>query len=160
MKHLSPLLCRLILSRIPVDNLYRDCKFEGYDITDYDFENNLCFDAKQAGTYIFTKREMSSQVGQGHENKILYIGETEDLSTRFYNHEKKMQLKKYHCNTIFVCKMGNKEEALKLQNYLLGLYPTPINNQLSPTDDVISEKDYSPLYEPLQGRYESQDDNH
>ena len=56
--------------------------------------------------------------------------------------------------------MGNKEEALKLQNYLLGLYPTPINNQLSPTDDVISEKDYSLLYELLQGRYESQDDNH
>lgn len=110
MKHLSPLLCKLILSRIPVDNLYRDCKFEGYDITDYDFENNLCFDAKQAGTYIFTKREMSSQVGQGHENKILYIGETEDLSTRFYNHEKKSNLRNIIATLFLYAKWAIKKK--------------------------------------------------
>lgn len=140
---LKPLCVKLTLSRIPVDSEFYDVQFFGYDIKNYKFEENLDFASKQSGTYIFTKRENTSTIGKGHNNQILYIGETEDLRTRFCDHDHKEDLIKHGSNAIFVCKTNSKEEAVKLQNKLLGLYPTPINSQLSPKDKSIIEIDYS-----------------
>lgn len=68
------------------------------------------------GVYIFTKR-VKNENKYSHTN--IYIGKTDDLSTRFDNHHKAACINMEGCNCICVMKVDTKKDRTEYETDLL-----------------------------------------
>ncbi len=76
------------------------------------------------GIYIFTKRSKSNE-GYLHSN--IYIGKTNDLSSRLENHHKKECINKHKANCICVMQIDNENKRTEIETDLLLGNITPCN---------------------------------
>lgn len=81
-----------------------------------------------AGTYIYAKRYKK---GNKYEYSAIYIGHTENLSTRFNDHHKKECIESNDANCICVRSAKTKESAKIVEQDLLGAINTPCNDNKS-----------------------------
>jgi len=70
--------------------------------------------------YVITKRYKTSDGDYNH--KVVYIGQTEDLSERFDNHHKADCFTKYNANCICIHKEKSKSEREKIEEDLISHY--------------------------------------
>ena len=103
----------------------REYVFELYTFSDFD-EVKGTFKAIPA-LYMFGKMsEDQSKI------KLIYLGETSDLSTRFDNHHKERCIRLHEANCIGICveKEFKEEEKLKeAEQDILAAYNFPCNDQ-------------------------------
>jgi len=98
-------------------NVYGFTKFS--DLTDA-FENIPAL-------YAFTKRFAK---GSSFTHDLIYIGETSDLSTRFYNYHKKNCVIKGNANCICIHSFWGKEsERLAAETDILNAFDLPCNDK-------------------------------
>lgn len=76
------------------------------------------------GVYIFTKR-VKNENKYSHTN--IYIGKTDDLSTRFNNHHKKNCISQNKANCICVKQVDSEKERTEIETDLLLGNSTPCN---------------------------------
>lgn len=79
--------------------------------------------------YVFTKRT-EKQDGSG-THAIIYIGKTEDLSTRFDNHHKEDCIFKHGANKICVRQVDFENERDIIEKDLIKNYNPVCNDQLT-----------------------------
>lgn len=92
-----------------------------YSFQIYPIETNF----KALGAvYIFTKRTVAN--GNGSHD-FIYIGQTEDLSTRFDNHHKAACITKNGANCISVHLNSNESKRLEIETDLCRLHKPPCN---------------------------------
>ena len=80
-----------------------------YEFTVYPWGTS--FNKDYGAVYFVTKRTQES--GGGHSHTRLYVGETEDLSTRFDNHHKQDCFDRHNKNC--VCVYGEEDEDTRLE---------------------------------------------
>ncbi len=80
------------------------------------------------GLYVFTKRT-EKQDGTG-THEIIYIGKTEDLSTRFHNHHKSDCISKNGANRICVRQVNLEKDRDSIEKDLIKHYNPVCNEQL------------------------------
>ena len=101
--------------------------FTGKSTTEYIF-TIYSFDAsfKAVGAvYFITNRHKDNN--DGHSHTTIYVGETEDLSTRFDNHHKQVCFNKYNANCICTLAIGSESRRLKIEKDLIDNYNPPCN---------------------------------
>jgi predicted GIY-YIG superfamily endonuclease len=74
--------------------------------------------------YIFTKRTVSDGTAS---HKFIYIGQTDDLSTRFDNHHKANCIARNGANCISVHMEDSEDQRLAIETDLCRLHDTPCN---------------------------------
>lgn len=92
--------------------------FSGHSGKEYSFQvypTETTFKAL-GGVYVITKRKVGSD-GKGHHT-ILYVGQTEDLSTRFDNHHKAECFRKYSANCTCVLLESGEQSRLDIETDL------------------------------------------
>ena len=94
----------------------------------YVYELNTSFN-KEGGNYVFTKRT-TKQDGSGSHD-IIYIGKTEDLSTRFQNHHKEDCISKHGANRICIRQVDSENERDLTEKDLIKNYNSVCNDQLT-----------------------------
>ena len=125
-------LLEAIGARLDLSDFQIEEVFTLYKLHDnYDFESNLGFNDKN-GTYIFTKKE-------GRYHQLIYCGKTEHLNKRFYDHCNGPCIMKHNADYIAVCFCDTDEDAIKLENKILGLIPFPCNTQKNKKCTCIKE---------------------
>lgn len=60
---------------------------------------------------------------------MIYLGETSDLSTRFYNHHKEYCIKSRNANRICVCAIEGETSRKNAEDDLLSAYKFPCNEK-------------------------------
>lgn len=81
------------------------------------------------GVYVFTKATTNTDNSITHE--IIYVGMTEDLSTRFTNHHKKDCYTKKGANRICVRQVEQQTDREQLEKDLILNYNPHCNDQLT-----------------------------
>jgi len=76
------------------------------------------------GIYVFTKRV---KINEGFMHSNIYIGRTNDLSSRFENHHKEKCILKNNANCICVMQVDNDNTRAKIETDLLLGNKTPCN---------------------------------
>ena len=77
-----------------------------------------------AAVYVFTLRYQRDTVMQ---HKVLYVGETEDLSTRFDNHHKEQSIKAQNANCICTHLERDADMRLAIERDLIAYYDPECN---------------------------------
>ncbi|PKN00326.1 MAG: hypothetical protein CVU78_01830 [Elusimicrobia bacterium HGW-Elusimicrobia-2] len=95
-----------------------------YDFIAYSWDTN--FKEGYGAVYFITKRTQKATGGYNHVE--IYVGETEDLSTRFDNHHKEDCFKKYNANCKCIHGEQNKETRLAIEKDLIDNYNLPCND--------------------------------
>lgn len=80
------------------------------------------------GVYYISKRTVTDNKGS-HEK--IYIGITDDFSTRFNNHHKANCFKNHNANCISVLVENNKSKREEIERDLLCTYDCPCNEKLN-----------------------------
>jgi hypothetical protein len=78
------------------------------------------------GVYAITKRYRNNQGGYSHD--VIYLGETEDLSTRFNNHHKADCFDQREANCICTHRDDNANSRLTKEADLIKRYTPPCND--------------------------------
>jgi hypothetical protein len=97
--------------------------------TTYDFSvhsKDVTFKALGA-VYAITKRYKKSDDKFGHD--VIYIGQTKDLSTRFYDHHREVCFDRNNWNCICVHLDSNESSRLKKESDLIEKHDPPCNKQ-------------------------------
>lgn len=81
---------------------------------------------KLGGVYFVTKRTRKT-IGRATHRHI-YVGETNDLSTRFNNHHKAVCFQRHSANCICVRLEDDEEIRLKIEADLIKKYHPPCND--------------------------------
>ncbi len=84
---------------------------------------------KVGGNYVFTERTTKQDGSSTHE--IIYVGKTEDLSTRFQNHHKADCISKNGANRICVRQVDTENERDSIEKDLIKNYNPVCNDQLT-----------------------------
>lgn len=130
--------------------------FQVYKLENYDFDSCLCFTKdKQAGVYIFTKREIVNSTSDSitigglttwkeiANHQLLYCGRTDNLKTRFIQHHKEGDLKgaNFNCLSILMCDTHEDTEVIEKDLLLNHNFKfNEILNNWEPTmEEVASE---------------------
>lgn len=75
--------------------------------------------------YVFTRRSWNGQI---YTHNIIYVGETERLSTRFYNHHKESCIMNNNANCICIHTFyGTQSERQAAETDILNAYDLPCN---------------------------------
>lgn len=94
----------------------------GYQCKAYDWGTQ--FNAV-AAVYVVTYRYISDD----HKTKyrVIYVGETGDLSERFENHHKADCFAEHNANTICIYRENDDDERLVIEKDLIAKYDPPCN---------------------------------
>lgn len=84
------------------------------------------FNKEYGAVYFVTKRSKNSEGGYSH--KRIYIGQTEDLSTRFDDHHKQDCFDRNDANCICVHGEQDEDNRLEIEQDLINNYDTPCND--------------------------------
>lgn len=76
--------------------------------------------------YFVTKRTPKAKGGATHT--YIYIGQTDDLSTRFNYHHKAACFKREEANCICIYQEDDEQRRLEIESDLLGNYDPPCND--------------------------------
>jgi len=115
----------LIMSNTPTINLKGK---SGTEFTFYIYDLNTTFKSV-GGIYAFTKRTQNSNGTWNHT--ILYIGKTEDFSTRFTNHHKANCYLNKGADRLCIRQVDTESEREKMEKDLIQYYNPPCNDQLT-----------------------------
>lgn len=104
--------------------------FTGASGATYDFDVypwGTGFKKDYGAVYFVTKRGKNAEGGYSHTR--IYLGETEDLSTRFDNHHKQDCFDRNEANCI--CIHGEQDESarLRIEKDLIDKYHPPCNDE-------------------------------
>ena len=109
-------------------NILATVALEGISGKKYEFEV-YCWDTEfpsnMGAVYVITHRHISRAKCYSH--KEIYVGQTEDLSTRFYNHHKKECFKSNSANCKCIYKENSESKRLEIEKDLIRNYQ-PICN--------------------------------
>lgn len=100
----------------------------GNEFTFYIYELGTTF-KKVGGIYVFTKRTQNSDGTWSHT--VLYIGKTEDLSTRFNNHHKESCYMNKGANRLCVRQVDTESERERIEKDMIQFYNPSCNDQLT-----------------------------
>lgn len=78
--------------------------------------------------YVFTRR---SQAVDGFTHDLIYLGETEDLSSRFNAHHKEQCITAHRANCIGLYGVSENEDLKEIESDILSTYDFPCNEQLN-----------------------------
>jgi hypothetical protein len=78
-----------------------------------------------SGVYAVTRRYKNSNGGYSHE--IIYVGETGDLSTRFYNHHKTGCFEQHEANCFCTIRDDDADSRLSKEADLIKKHNPPCN---------------------------------
>ncbi len=79
-----------------------------------------------AAIYIFSRRYLD---GNTFRHQLLYLGQTKDLSTRYYNHHKMSEIMSNHGNCIWIHVFnGTDIEREEIEKDMLLSYDFPCND--------------------------------
>jgi hypothetical protein len=81
---------------------------------------------EMGGVYIYCKRVMDD-ISDGYGYVRIYCGKTKNLSTRFENHHKEVEIMKYGANCICVKSVGTEEERTRIEKDILAANDFPLN---------------------------------
>ena len=104
--------------------------FTGSSGTEYEFNVyswGTNFKKDFGAVYFVTKRSKKSDSGYSHTR--IYIGQTEDMSTRFDNHHKQECFGEYDANCICVCGEQDEDKRLEIEKDLIDNYNPPCNGE-------------------------------
>lgn len=76
----------------------------------------------RGGLYLFTKYVNS-------EHDPIYLGQTQDLSSRFTNHHKEKCITKHGATHVSICRIENEKERIDAETDILGYYDFPCNER-------------------------------
>ena len=108
---------------------FRTIKFTGISDKSYEFTAyswDTIFKNNCGAVYFVTKRSRNANGGYTHIR--IYVGQTEDLSTRFDNHHKQTCFDKYGANCICVLGEQNENKRLMIEQDLIKKYHPPCND--------------------------------
>ncbi len=101
-----------------------------FDLYIYDDFSELksAFFAK-AAVYLFTRRRITNY---GFTHDLVYLGETDNLSTRFGNHHKEKCISSHFANCIGIHAVSSDDIKRKaIETDILSAYDFPCNEQLN-----------------------------
>ena len=101
-----------------------------FDLFSFDNFSELkdAFQSRPA-IYVFTRRRF---VENDYTHDLIYIGETENLSTRFKNHHKEQCISAHHANCIGIHGVSiDDQERSMVEKDILSTYDFPCNEQLN-----------------------------
>lgn len=104
--------------------------FTGKSKTEYDFNVypwDTSFNKDCGAVYFITKRTKKSD--SGHSHTPIYVGQTEDLSTRFDNHHKQACFDKHKKNSVCVYGEEDEDTRLEIEQDLIDNYDPPCNGE-------------------------------
>jgi len=102
--------------------------FTGESGTEYAFNVypwGTSFKEDYGAVYFITKRTEKSEGGYSHIR--IYVGQTEDLSTRFDNHHKQACFDKHKKNCVCVHGEDDEDARLAIEQDLIDNYDLPCN---------------------------------
>lgn len=83
----------------------------------------------KAAVYVFTRRRATSD---GFTHDLVYLGETENLSTRFNAHHKEQCITSHFANCVGIHGVSsNEHERKEIEADILAAYDFPCNEQLN-----------------------------
>jgi hypothetical protein len=95
------------------------CEFNAYSW-------GTSFKKDYGAVYFVTKRSKNSEGGYSHTRS--YVGQTEDLSTRFDNHHKQECFDRHGANCICVYSEQDEDARLEIEQDLIANYNPPCND--------------------------------
>lgn len=95
-----------------------------YDFNAYSWGTS--FKQSYGAVYFITKRSKNPKGGYSHTE--IYVGQTEDLSTRFDDHHKQNCFNRYNANCICIYGEQNENTRLEIEQDLLDNYDLPCND--------------------------------
>ena len=96
----------------------------GTKYTFYIYPLNATFKAV-GGVYVFTKATQAA--GGGETHKVIYVGQTGDLSSRFTDHHKQPCIDRNGANRICVRAEASEATRLAIEKDLVDNYNPPCN---------------------------------
>jgi len=102
--------------------------FDGKSGTKYTFwvySRDTRFKEGCGGVYFVTRRELGGAGNYSHTR--VYVGQTEDLSTRFDNHHKEMCFNGQRANCVCVLPIADEGRRLSIEKDLIDNYHPPCN---------------------------------
>jgi hypothetical protein len=96
----------------------------GRNYTFYIYPLNTTFKAV-GGVYVFTKAVQNAAGGLNHD--VIYVGQTEDLSSRFTDHHKQSCIDRNGANRICVRSEVDETVRLAIERDLVDHYNPPCN---------------------------------
>ncbi len=94
-----------------------------YKFNSYKFGSN--FKENYSAVYFITNRHQNDDGGYSHER--IYVGQTEDLSTRFDDHHKQDCFDQEDANCICIYGEQNENTRLDIEQDLIDNYNPPCN---------------------------------
>jgi hypothetical protein len=94
-----------------------------YEFNSYEFGAN--FKENYGAVYFITKRHQNNNGGYSHER--IYVGQTEDLSTRFDGHHKQDCFDQNDANCICIHGEQSENTRLDIEQDLIDNYNPPCN---------------------------------
>ena len=94
-----------------------------YEFNSYAFGTN--FKENYGAVYFITNRHKNDDGGYSHEK--IYVGQTEDLSTRFDHHHKQDCFDQNNANCICIHGEQNENIRLNIERDLIDKYNPPCN---------------------------------
>lgn len=94
-----------------------------YEFDVYPFDTDF---TNIGAVYFVTKRTLKAEGGGTHT--YIYIGQTDDLSTRFDNHHKAECFEREEANCVCIHQEDNEQSRLEIESDLLGNYDPPCND--------------------------------
>ena len=104
--------------------------FTGASGIEYEFgvyEWDTSFKKDYGAVYFVTKRSRNSKGGHSHTE--IYVGQTEDLSTRFDSHHKQDCFDHHSANCICVHGEQNEDTRFRIERDLIDNYHPPCNEE-------------------------------
>lgn len=95
-----------------------------YKFIVYSWDTN--FKENYGGVYFITKRYKNSSGNYSHER--IYVGQSEDLSSRFDNHHKQKCFEDHDANCKCVYGEQNEDTRLEIESDLIENYSLPCND--------------------------------
>jgi len=96
-----------------------------YEFNAYPWGTN--FKKDYGAVYFVTKRTKNSEGGYSHTQ--IYVGQTENLSTRFDDHHKQYCFDRHGANCICVYGAQDENTRLKVEQDLINNYHPPCNEE-------------------------------
>jgi len=94
-----------------------------YSFNTYSWDTN--FKEDHGAVYFITNR--SKESGDGYNHKRIYVGQTNDLSSRFDNHHKQDCFDKYSANCICIYGEQDEDKRIEVEKDLIDNYNPPCN---------------------------------
>jgi hypothetical protein len=104
--------------------------FTGASGTDYKFNVypwDTNFEEDYGAVYFVTERRRKPDGGYSHTR--IYIGQTEDLSTRFDNHHKQDCFDEHNANCVCVHEEQDEDTRIEVEKDLINKYHPPCNGE-------------------------------